>query len=70
MEGMPRRYADYIPPYEALNQVSTVGSWFIAGGFIIAFIALVWGMFKGKKASDNPLGCKNIGMADLLSSPS
>ena len=24
--GMPRRYADYIPPYEPLNQVSTVGS--------------------------------------------
>ena len=25
MNGMPRRYADYIEPYEPLNQVSTVG---------------------------------------------
>lgn len=58
--GMPRRYADYIPPYESLNQVSTVGSWFIAGGFIVAFTALVWGMFKGKKADDNPWGAKTL----------
>ncbi len=60
MEGMPRRYADYIPPYEALNQVSTIGSWFIAGGFVIAFTALVWGMFKGRKAGDNPWGAKTL----------
>ena len=58
--GMPRRYADYIPPYEALNQVSTVGSWLIAGGFIVAFTALVRGMFKGPKAGDNPWGAKTL----------
>ena len=58
--GMPRRYADYIPPYEPLNQVSTAGSWFIALGFIMAFTALVWGMFKGQKAGDNPWGAKTL----------
>ena len=57
---MPRRYADYIPPYEPLNQISTVGSWFIAVGFIVAFIALIWGMFKGEKAGDNPWGAKTL----------
>ena len=60
MEGMPRRYADYIPPYEALNQVSTVGSWLIAIGFIVAFLALIRGMFKGPKASANPWGAKTL----------
>lgn len=58
--GMPRRYADYIPPYEPLNQLSTFGSWLIASGFIVAFIALVWGMFKGVKAGDNPWGAKTL----------
>ena len=58
--GMPRRYADYIPPYEPLNQLSTNGSWLIAGGFIVAFVALIWGMFKGPKAGDNPWGAKTL----------
>ena len=58
--GMPRRYADYIPPYEPLNQVSTIGSWFIALGFIIAFTALIRGMFKGEKAENNPWGAKTL----------
>jgi len=58
--GMPRRYADYIPPYEPLNQVSTVGSWLIAMGFILAFSALIQGMFKGPKAGDNPWGAKTL----------
>ena len=58
--GMPRRYADYIPPYEPLNQLSTVGSWLIAGGFVAAFCALIPAMFKGKKAGDNPWGAKTL----------
>ena len=60
MNGMPRRYADYIEPYEPLNQVSTVGSWLIATGFVVAFFALVWAMFKGKKAGVNPWGAKTL----------
>ena len=60
MSGMPRRYADYISPYEPLNQVSTVGSWFIGIGFIVAFCALVWAMFKGQKSSANPWGAKTL----------
>ena len=58
--GMPRRYADYIPPYEALNQVSTVGSWLIAIGFVVALSALARGMFKGRKAPANPWGAKTL----------
>ena len=60
MNGMPRRYADYMAPYEPLNQVSTVGSWLIAIGFVVAFLALVWAMFKGEKADDNPWGAKTL----------
>ena len=60
VNGLPRRYADYKAPYEALNQVSTVGSWIIALGFIVALIALVWAVMKGKKAPANPWGAKTL----------
>ena len=60
VSGMPRRYADYIAPYEALNQVSTVGSWLITAGFLVALFAIVKGIFKGPLAEDNPWGGKTL----------
>lgn len=53
-QGMPRRYWDYLPEFTFLNRVSTVGSWFIAAGFVWAAIYLFQGMRKGKKAPANP----------------
>ena len=53
-QGMPRRYFNYVGEFEYLNQMSTVGSWFIGVGFVIAGIYLFYGMFKGPKASSNP----------------
>jgi cytochrome c oxidase subunit 1 len=58
--GMPRRYADYILPYESLNKVSTVGSWLIGLGFLIALYVIVHGLNRGKKAPDNPWGAKTL----------
>ena len=52
--GMPRRYYDYIKPYEGLNQISTVGSWMISLGFILVLVAIIHALLKGKKASQNP----------------
>jgi len=54
--GMPRRYFDYLPQYESLNQVSTVGSWLIGFGFLIALYAIIDGLLRGEKASNNPWG--------------
>ena len=54
--GMPRRYHDYVAPYEYLNQLSTIGSWLIGLGFVIAFFVILHAIFKGQKASDNPWG--------------
>ncbi|MDE0151757.1 MAG: cytochrome c oxidase subunit I [Bdellovibrionales bacterium] len=53
-QGMPRRYYDYIKPYETLNQISTVGSWLISAGFLLVLIAIIHSLLKGKKAPDNP----------------
>jgi cytochrome c oxidase subunit 1 len=58
--GMPRRYFDYIAPYHSLNQISTVGSWLIGAGFIVAAVVLIRSLMSGKPATDNPWGSKTL----------
>ncbi len=53
-QGMPRRYYDYIKPYETLNQISTVGSWLISAGFLVVLVAIIHSLLKGPKAPENP----------------
>jgi len=53
-QGMPRRYWDYVPEFQLLNRVSTVGSWFLLAGFGWAAIYLWRSMKHGPKASANP----------------
>jgi len=58
--GMPRRYFDYIPAYESLNKISTVGSWLIAIGFFITLYVIIRGLQNGAKAPANPWGSKTL----------
>lgn len=58
--GMPRRYADYLPAYESLNRISTVGSWLVGIGFLISLYVIVKGLFSGEKAPANPWGAKTL----------
>ncbi len=53
-QGMPRRYYNYLPQFEWLHQVSTVGSAMISIGFVIAAVYFVAALLKGAKAPDNP----------------
>ncbi len=39
-QGMPRRYYDYLPKFNAPNLVSTIGSWILAMGLFIMFYNL------------------------------
>jgi cytochrome c oxidase subunit 1 len=55
-EGMPRRYYDYLPEFNAPNLVSTIGSWILAMGLFIMFYNLIHSLFAGEKAGDNPWG--------------
>jgi cytochrome c oxidase subunit 1 len=50
VEGMPRRYADYLPNegFTVLNQVSSAGA-FLLGGSTLVFLWNVW------KSRNNPL---------------
>ncbi|APR99446.1 cytochrome c oxidase subunit I [Pajaroellobacter abortibovis] len=54
--GMPRRYYDYLPRFEGLHRVSTVGSWVLGLGLLITLYALLQSLWKGKKAPPNPWG--------------
>jgi cytochrome c oxidase subunit 1 len=54
LQGMPRRYATYVPQFTFLNQVSTVGSWLIAAGFFYTAWYLGKAMIYGEKAPANP----------------
>jgi cytochrome c oxidase subunit 1 len=54
--GMPRRYYNYNPEFTSLHVLSTVGSFLLGLGFMIALFALLHGLFRGKKAPPNPWG--------------
>ena len=54
--GMPRRYYDYLPEFQPLNVLSTVGSWVLVTGLILMLINLIKGMRKGEQAPRNPWG--------------
>jgi cytochrome c oxidase subunit 1 len=56
MMGMPRRYYDYLPEFQLLNIISTVGSWILIFGMIIMIVNLINGYRKGAIASRNPWG--------------
>jgi cytochrome c oxidase subunit I len=59
-KGMPRRYFDYLPEYEQLNKISTMGSWLITIGFLIGLYTIIKGLRSGEKAPDNPWGAKTL----------
>ena len=56
IQGMPRRYHDYIPEYAWLNKISTFGSWFILIGFLFGLYTVIQGLRKGAPAPKNPWG--------------
>lgn len=60
LEGMPRRYFDYLPHFQTWHLFSTIGSWFNGLGYIIVFTNLLVGAFKGEKAEDNPYNALSL----------
>ena len=54
VQGMPRRYATYLPEFEPLMKLSTIGSWILAIGMIIMAYNLIKSLYSGEKAPDNP----------------
>ncbi|PLY00389.1 MAG: cytochrome c oxidase subunit I [Desulfuromonas sp.] len=56
IQGMPRRYYDYLPEFHTLNLVATVGSWVLALGLALMFINLWRGIRSGRPIKKNPWG--------------
>ncbi len=54
--GMPRRYARYLPEFQSLHQMSTIGALLLAVGLFLAAAVLMYALFKGKRAPANPWG--------------
>ncbi len=54
--GMPRRYYDYLPQFTVYQQISTVGSWILAGTMFFIFGYMIHALLKGKRATSNPWG--------------
>ena len=55
-QGMPRRYYAYLPEYEMLHKVSTVGAWILMVGLFVCLFTLVSAIKSGKRATANPWG--------------
>jgi cytochrome c oxidase subunit 1 len=58
--GMPRRYYHYLPQFETLHRIATVGSWIMVIGISILIINLIVSLKKGKKAPANPWGAATL----------
>jgi cytochrome c oxidase subunit 1 len=55
MEGMPRRYYDYLPQFQSMHMLSTIGAYINAIGYTLAFTNLLWAWkFSKVKAGPNP----------------
>jgi cytochrome c oxidase subunit 1 len=54
--GMPRRYYDYQPEFQIYHVISTIGSYIMAGGFLLTAMYLVQSLVSGKRAPANPWG--------------
>lgn len=60
LQGMPRRYFDYLPQFETGEMLSTIGGFILFAGLIMMVGNLIRGARKGEKAPDNPWGGKTL----------
>jgi cytochrome c oxidase subunit I len=54
--GMPRRYYNYLPEFQSLHQLSTIGAYILGFGFFMTAIYLFASLRKKADAPRNPWG--------------
>ncbi|MCG8702157.1 MAG: cbb3-type cytochrome c oxidase subunit I, partial [Bacteroidales bacterium] len=54
IQGMPRRYFDYLPQFETGHKISTVGAFILFIGLFLMLYNLIYNRYKGPKAEANP----------------
>ncbi|MFN3821884.1 MAG: cytochrome c oxidase subunit I, partial [bacterium] len=60
VQGMPRRYFDYLPQFTNLHGYSSLGSMIMGLGFAIMAIVLLWSLKSNKLAPANPWGAQTL----------
>jgi cytochrome c oxidase subunit 1 len=59
-KGMPRRYANYLPEFQYLHQISTIGSYLLGLGFFITLCYMIQSLINGERAPRNPWGGRSL----------
>jgi cytochrome c oxidase subunit 1 len=54
--GMPRRYYNYLPEFQGLHQLSTIGAFILGSGFLLTATYLISSLKKKADAPANPWG--------------
>ncbi len=55
-QGMPRRYANYVPEFQSFHQISTMGSMILGLGMLLHLMVFVQSLVAGRTAPRNPWG--------------
>jgi cytochrome c oxidase subunit 1 len=58
--GMPRRYYDYLPEFQPLHVIATIGSWILVTGLIIMAVNLIVSLRRGPRAPADPWGGQTL----------
>jgi cytochrome c oxidase subunit 1 len=56
LQGMPRRYHDYLPQFETGNFLAGFGAYIMLAGFVLMFYNLFTSLRKGDRAPSDPWG--------------
>jgi cytochrome c oxidase subunit 1 len=58
--GMPRRYYNYLPEFQDLHVLSTLGAYVLGIGFVVTAISLMMSLKKKADAPNNPWGATTL----------
>jgi len=58
--GMPRRYYNYLPEFQDLHQLSTMGAYLLGIGFVMTAVYLIRSLLKAPDAPANPWGSRTL----------
>jgi cytochrome c oxidase subunit 1 len=58
--GMPRRYYNYLPEFQDMHRLSSLGAFTMGIGFLFTAFYLIKSLKSGRKAPDNPWGSNTL----------
>ena len=58
--GMPRRYWTYPAEFQVLNVLSSAGASILGFGFLLPVCYLLWSLYRGQVAGNNPWGAVGL----------